>query len=141
MNEEKEKFEDAQNKIGEVLEKIDEALANYQTKKFEMLASQVNRFVNSSVENISKTAKNSVAGFMVFTGLVSAILDVNNRVFASIFPDSAFSTIKEMSNKNEEWASISSSEWLDIDSLMETKREKRRDAANKSRKSDSISSK
>ncbi len=94
VNEEKEKFEDAQNKIGEVLEKIGEALANYQTKKFEMLASQVNRFVNSSVENISKTAKNSVAGFMVFTGLVSAILDVNNRVLAPIFPDSPFSTIK-----------------------------------------------
>ncbi len=46
-----------------------------------------------------------------------------------------------MSNKNEEWAGISSSEWLDIDSLMETEREKRRNAANKSRKSDSISSK
>jgi len=141
VNEEKEKFEEAQNKIGEVLEKIDEALAGYQTKKFEMLASQANRFLNSSIDNISQTAKNSVAGFMLFTGLVSAILDVNNRVFAAIFPDSTFSTIKEMSNKNEEWASISSSEWLDIDSVMETKREKRRDAANKNRKANSISSK
>lgn len=142
VNEEKEKFEEAQNKIGEVLEKIDEALAGYQAKKFEMFASQASRFWNSSIDKISQTAKNAASGLMLFIGMFNAILDINNRVLAPPFPNSILWDIKEMSNKNEEWASISSSEWLDIDSVMEEEREKRRAAAKKkNRKASSISSK
>lgn len=91
--------------------------------------------VNSSIKTLSQTSKNSVAAFMTFNSVMTGLLNVNNRVVASIFPDSSFSTIKEMSSENDAWANIPSTEWLDIDSVRETEREKRRDAAKKSRKS------
>jgi DNA repair exonuclease SbcCD ATPase subunit len=124
VNEEKENLEDAQNKVGEILKKIDAAGENM--KKVDTTISNAQSKANNIFSKIGDVSKKFAAGVVTFTGIASGLADVNNRVAAPLFPnDSVFSQIQDRSNKAEDYHSLNSNA-MDLDASRESEKERRK---------------